>query len=314
MNEPTIIGVDVSKPHLDVFVTGDPKIERCKNTPCGVEALIRRLRAMPEPLIVVEATGSYEQRLVQACLQAAVPVCVVNPAQVRHFARAKGRLAKTDRIDAQIIAEFAAAMGPKQLQARSATMDAVAALVARRAHLAKAISAEKATLDHVSEVVRPLVKIDIAHLRQSIDAIDQRLKELSESDPEIGRKVEALIAVKGIGFVTAITLIAHMPELGKLNRRECAALAGVAPMNRDSGNYRGQRRINGGRPRVRRALYLAALSASKHHPQLKEFYQRLRSNGKAHKVALVAVMRKLIGIANQLLKAEDFTLAQHSCC
>jgi len=257
---------------------------------------------------------AYKQRLVQACLQAAVPVCVVNPAQVRHFARAKGRLAKTDQIDAQIIAEFAAAMGPKQLQARSPTMDAIVALLSRRAHLAKAISAEKATLDHVSEVVHPLVKSDIAHLQESINIIDQRLKELSESDPEIGQKIEALIAVKGIGFVAAITLVSHMPELGLLNPRECAALAGVAPINRDSGAYRGQRKISGGRPMVRRALDLAALSASKQHPDLKDFYQRLRSNAKAPKVPLVAVMRKLIGIANQLLKDEEFALAQHSCC
>jgi len=136
-----------------------------------------------------------------------------------------------------------------------------------------------------------LVKIGIAHLRKSIDASNQRFKELSESDPEIGRKVEALIA--------------HMPELGTLNRRECAALAGVAPMNRDRGPYRGRRRISAGRTRVRRALYLAALSASKHHPQPREFYQRLRSNGKAPKVALVAVMRKLIAIANQVKTNKD---------
>ena len=314
MNEPTIIGVDVSKSHLDIYVKGESKVQRCNNTKAAIEAVLKPVALLPHPVVVVEATGCYEQGLVQACLRAAVPVCVVNPAQVRHFARAKGRLAKTDRIDARMIAEFAQAIGPKQLQARSAAMDAIVALVSRRAHLAKAISAEKATLDHVSEVVRPLVQVDIENLQGSIEQIDRKLKDLSEGDPDIGPKVDALMAVKGIGFITAITLVSNMPELGHLNRRECAALAGVAPINRDSGTYRGQRKTGGGRARVRRALYLAALSASKHHSCLKGFYQRLRANGKAPKVALVAVMRKLIGIANQLLKPANFPLARHSCC
>lgn len=314
MKNLTIIGVDVSKAHLDVFVFGENKTMRYDNSRRGVGKLGSRIALLSEALVVVEATGSYEQLLVQYCLEQKIQVCVVNPAQVRHFAKAKGQLAKTDRIDARIIADFAQAIDPKKLKPQSEQMNLIAQLVSRRAHLAKAISTEKATLDHVSDTLRPLVQADIEHIQSSIDEIEKRLKSLSDSDPDIKAKVEKLCEIKGIGFVTAITLISNMPELGQVNRQECAALAGVAPMNRDSGAYRGQRRITGGRPRVRRALYLAALSASKHHDELKPFYQRLKENGKPPKVALVAVMRKLIGIANQSLKPIVLDSPEHSCC
>jgi transposase len=300
---PVVIGIDVSKAELAIAVHPSGETWTSGTTPAVLERCVARLVALQPHLIVVEATGGYELALVAACALAQLPVAVINPRQVRAFAQAIGRTAKTDAIDATILALFGARVQPLPRVMPDAETRALAVVVARRRQLLEMLHAEQQRLTHVS--TGPVAR----DLRNHIRWLERRV---SDVDDEIGGAIQRsavwrvnedlLRSVPGIGPVVARTLLAELPELGRLDRRAIAALVGVAPFNRDSGQWRGRRMIWGGRATVRTALYMAALVATRHNAALRAFYQRLRTAGKPAKVALVAVMRKLLTIVNAMLK------------
>jgi transposase len=304
--DPCAVGIDVSKASLEIAVSPSGERWTSDTTPAALEALVQRLRAVTPAVIVVEATGGYERALVAHCAAAALPIAVINPRQVRAFAQALGRTAKTDTLDAAVLAEFGARVAPTPRPVADAATQALAALVTRRRQVLEMIGMERSRLDQAP----PTGKIT-RDLRQHIRWLERRLADV---DDEIGTAIQAspiwrvhddlLRSVPGIGPTTARTLLADLPELGRLDRRAIAALVGVAPFNCDSGQYRGQRHIWGGRASVRTALYMAALVASRYNPVLRAFYQRLRAAGKPGKVALVAVMRKLLTTLNAMIKHE----------
>jgi transposase len=253
--------------------------------------------------VVCEATGPYHKALVAALHDAGLAVSVVNPRLPRDFARARGQLAKTDRIDALVLADYARTMQPAPTPKPDAQMTLLDDLVTRRAQLAEDRAREKTRLQQTTNAeALASLKLHLRHLDGQIEKLLARIAEVVESSPALRAKVARLVAVRGVGTLTASALLAALPELGTLSRNEVTALAGLAPFNRDSGAYRGTRSIRGGRSAVRLALYMAAFSASRHNPILKAVYQRLRAAGKAHKLALTAVMRKLLIHLNSLLK------------
>jgi transposase len=297
------VGMDVAKLTLDLHVPSLPQSRQFPNSPRGHRALVRWLQALGSVQVIAEATGGYERAVVAALHAANVVVSVVNARQVRDFARATGRLAKTDRLDAAVLAAYGAAIRPRGTAARSAAQNQLAELVTRRQQVLALRVAEHNRLEHLThsearrQIQRHLIQLD-RHLQQ----LAAWIAELVQAEPALAQKVARLCSVVGVGRLTAVVLLALMPELGTLNRRQAAALAGVAPFNRDSGPQRGRRQIGGGRPAARKALYMSALVAAFRHPQLQPFYQRLVAKGKAPKVALVAVMRKLIIRLNRLLQ------------
>lgn len=307
--QPTYLGADVAKAKIDTY---HPVLKhgQTKNDKSGYRRLLKQLQRVLKqgPVhVILEPTGGYERRLADALREAGIPVSVVNPRQVRDFARAKGRLAKTDRIDAQILAEFGQAMQPEPTPPPTPQEDALAALVRRREQLVQMQLAEQNRLEKaIQKDVRKSHQSLIRQCEREIAHIDKEIDKLLKDDDDLGGKVARLEEVKGVGRLTAIKLLAEMPELGKLNRRQVAAIAGLAPYNRDSGQSRGQRFIGGGRPAVRKALYMAALVASQYNETLRAFYLRLVEAGKPKKKALVAVMRKLIIILNNTLKNPNF--------
>ena len=311
------LGIDVSKAHLDVAREGEA-VERCANTPAGIAALIGRLRDDPPALAVLEATGGYEMMIVRALQDAELPVAVVNPRQVRAFAQASGRLAKTDAIDARMLAAFAAALPPRPLPAVNASHEAIGELVARRRQIIDMLIAERNRLEHASLPVRRWIEDHTAALKNQLAQLDAALTLAVEANPALHRRFAILTSVKGVGPVTAAVLLAELPELGAIGHKQIAALVGVAPINRDSGQYRGQRHIGGGRPSVRCALYMATIVAMRFNPVIQTFYRRLKAAGKKPKVAIVAAMRKLITILNALVRDDhlwqpDNNLSQDGC-
>lgn len=294
------IGIDVAKGWLDVASAADARVARFPNDAAGVAALLAALPLTPR-LVVLEATGGYE-RLVVATLQAAaIPVAVVNPLSVRHFARSTGKLAKTDVLDAQMLALFAERMQPAPRPQPTETSQELAAVLARRRQLQEMQTAEKNRRATVTPRLRPRLEAHLDWLRDELAALDRELEQTVREDPAAQATATVLRSIPGVGPVTAITLVGLLPELGTLSRQQIAALAGVAPLNRDSGTRSGPRTIWGGRGAVRTALYMASLSAIR-HPAFKPFYRQLKQRGKPTKVALVAVMRKLLTIANALLR------------
>lgn len=300
------VGIDVSKVTLVVAVAPTGDRWTTDTTPAGIDALVTRLRQRAPTIIVVEATGGYERPLVAACAAVGLPVAIVNPRQVRAFAQALGRTAKTDDIDAAVLADFGARVQPTPRPLADEATQALAALVARRRQLIEMLGMERQRLEQAPPTGR--ITRD---LRNHIRWLERRI---SDVDDEIGTAIQAspvwrvhedlLRSVPGVGPITARTLLAELPELGTLDRRAIAALVGVAPFNCDSGQHRGQRHIWGGRASVRATLYMAAVSAARHNPALATFYRRLRTAGKPAKVALVATMRKLITILNAMLKQQ----------
>lgn len=298
------IGIDVSKATFVVAVAPIGERWASDTTPAAIDALVTRLHALTPAIIVVEATGGYERALVAALGAADLPVAVVNPRQVRAYAQALGHTAKTDEIDADVLADFGAKVQPPARPLADAATQALAALVLRRRQLIEMIGMERQRLEQAPPTGR--ITRD---LRNHIRWLERRV---SDVDDEIGTAIQAspiwrvhedlLRSVPGVGPITARTLLAELPELGTLDRRTIAALVGVAPFNCDSGKHRGQRHIWGGRASVRTTLYMAAVSAARHNPALATFYRRLRTAGKPAKVALVATMRKLITILNAMLK------------
>ena len=308
MNSPVVyVGLDVAKATLEVFVPG-AKSRTLNNTAAGHRRLVGLLLRRSYPVhVVCEATGGYQDQVVCALQRAAIPVSVTNPRQVRDFARAQGRLAKTDRIDAGVLSDFGTAMRPEPTTPRSAELVQLHRLVRRRLQLKEILSAESNRAEHCAEPALKRMQRSLHNqLRRQILTIDQLIQQLLRTEPQLNRTVQRLCRVQGIGVLTAVNLLAFMPELGRLSRTQAAALAGLAPFNRDSGPYRGHRTISGGRASVRTALYMAALVASRYNPILSALYQRLLSQGKPPKLALTALMRKLIVLCNHIVRNPEF--------
>ena len=301
-------GLDIAKLNLQLHLAG--RIHDLPNTTIGHRRLLKLLAVQPGVHVVCEATGGYERDVVAALHAAPVPVSVLNPARVRNFARAQGQRAKTDPIDAAVLTAYGQALQPKPTAPRTELEVQLAELVRRRVQVLEILvaqrqQAERLTLPALRRQAQSLVR----RLERDLEQIAGQLKALRTQSATLDERVQKLEAITGVGTITALGVLAELPELGTLNRRQAAALAGLAPHPRESGQWHGRRSIGGGRAPVRRALYMAALVAAHSNRQLKEFYQRLRAAGKPAKVALTAVMRKLIVLMNQVLKNPDFALA-----
>lgn len=302
---PLWIGIDVSKRCLDVCVRPSMQQFQETNTEKGIAALVKRVREIEPALVVLEATAGMEAMVAAALAAEHVPVAVVNPRQVRSFARATGKLAKTDSIDASVLAHFAEAVRPQVRPLPDAQAKEFSELVGRRRQLVEMIVAEKARLAGICGIALADIKAHIAWLEKRLKRLDGELQSAVTSSPIWQAKSELLKSVPGVGEVLSLTLIAGLPELGSLSGKQIANLVGVAPINRDSGSMRGRQSIWGGRAQVRCVLYMATLVAVRHNPLIKTFYERLRANGKPPKVALTACMRKLLVILNAIAKAKQ---------
>lgn len=303
--EERFVGVDVSKERLDVAVWPTGESWTVANDERGVAALVERVLALPAELVVLEATGGWEALLLAALVVQQLPVVRANPRQVRYFARASGRLAKTDRLDAELLACFAARVRPELRPLPDAETESLSALLTRRRQLVEMLTAERQRLGApartVQASVRGRLQAHIAWLRAQLGDLDEELQDTVRSRPLWRERDDLLRSVPGVGPVLSATLLGELPELGRLDRRQVAALVGVAPLNRDSGTLRGRRSVWGGRAPVRAALYMGTLVATRFNPVIRSHYRRLLAAGKPKKLALVACMRKLLVILNAIL-------------
>ena len=302
MSTDQFVGIDVCKAYLDVVQRPSGQKWRVANDAAGLEALVERLKSAAPILIVLEATGGLEIPVVAALAATQLPVAVVNPRQVRDFAKATGRLAKTDQLDAASLAHFAEAVRPTVRPLPDAQSQALAALLARRRQLIAMLTAEQHRLHTALAAIQARIVPHISWLQSELDRLDGDLQSQIENSSLWQAKSDLLQSTPGVGPTTAYTLLAALPELGQLSGKQIAALVGVAPFNNDSGKRRGQRTIWGGRATVRATLYMATLTATRCNPPIKTFYQRLLSAGKPKKVALTACMRKLLTILNAMVK------------
>jgi transposase len=296
------LGIDVAKAWLDVASSSEERVWRVSNDHAGITTLVADLVARAPQLVVLEATGGQETAVTAALVTAGVTVAVVNPRQVRDFARATGQLAKSDALDARVLALFAARVQPPPRPLPDVVAQELAALLARRRQLVEMRTAEQHRRPTLAARLRPALDAHVVWLSQQIAELDQELDRTLRASPVWREKEDLLRTIPGIGPVVARTLLGELPELGTLNRWEVAALAGVAPLNQDSGRHQGKRRTWGGRAPVRAALYMAAVTATRCNPTIRALYTRLRVAGKPAKVALVACMRKLLTIANAILR------------
>jgi transposase len=303
VTEKVHVGIDVCKARLDVALLPRGEALSLTNDEEGIEALTEKLVEASATLVVLEATGGYERPLVAALAASQIAVAVLNPRQARDFAKATGRLAKTDKIDALVLARFAEAIRPTPKAPPEAEALEFQAILARRRQIIGMLVAEKNRLGaSTSKKVRSRLEAHIRWLEKELARIDRDLEEVINQSPTFKENEALLRSVPGVGPVLSRTLLAELPELGSLSPRELSALVGVAPLNRDSGIFRGRRSVWGGRAKVREALYMGALIASRHNPHIKTFYERLVASGKPKKVALVACMRKLLTILNAVLR------------
>ena len=302
MDAPLFVGIDVSKAALDVAVRPTAEAWQAANDPDGIDALVDRLARLGPALVVLEATGRYEAPCAAALASAGVPVAVVNPRQVRDFAKSTGRLAKTDALDAGVLALFADRVRPEPRPLPDAETEALAAILARRRQLITMLVSEKNRAHVAAPTVQKSVAKHVRWLERELAGVDADLDSAIRASAVWRAKDDLLQGIPGVGRVLATTLLAELPELGQLTRREIAALVGVAPMNRDSGAFRGQRSVWGGRSSVRAALYMSALTAVRWNPPIRAFYERLIGKGKPKKVALVACMRKLLVTCNAIVR------------
>ena len=298
----TYVGIDVAKVRLDIAVRPTGEQWTVPNDEAGITGIVAQLQTVAPTLIVLEATGGLELPVTAALTAAGLPVAVVNPRQVRDFAKATGRLAKTDRLDAQVLAQFAEAVHPTPRPVPDALAQELTALLARRRQLVAMSVAERQRLGRALPAVQVRIEAHLTWLDQELADVDDALRQRIRESPAWRVKARLVRSVPGVGPVLTTTLIAELPELGSLSRKEIAALVGVAPLNRDSGSLRGRRTVWGGRRRVRTALYMATLVAARHNPVIRCFYERLCTAGKAKKVALTACMRKLLTILNAMAK------------
>jgi len=310
----SFIGIDVSKSQLDIAVRPGNKRWSVINVEADIIKVVETLNALSPKVIVIEATGGMEMPLAAALSQARLPVVVVNPRQVRDFAKAVGRLAKTDRIDAEILAHFGEAVKPDVRLLKDEDTQTLAALVTRRRQVIEMLTAEKNRLGISPKVVHKDIQQHILWLQGRLEDIDRHLDSAIRKSPVWREKDDLLRSVPGVGQVLSVSLITGLPELGTLSRRQIAALVGVAPLNCDSGLFRGKRTVWGGRAHLRSVLYMATLSASRANPAINCFYRRLIEAGKKPKVALTACMRKLLGILNAIIKNKLPWQAEYSTC
>jgi len=308
-NESTVkvfAGIDVSKQRLDVCVVPSGKTLGVGNDQAGIAQVVDLLKAQGVVLVVIEATGRYERRVTSELLNAQIKVAVVNPRQARDFARATGKLAKTDAIDARVLAQFAALEVARACEKVPENRVILEDRIARRRQVVGMLVMEKNRLEGlIDKFTIKMVKKVIEVLERQIEQLDREIARLVESDDDWRNRYELLKSVPGVGPVTASALVAELPELGQLNRQQIAALAGLAPMNCDSGQMRGKRAIRGGRASVRTALYMGAFCAAKYNPVIKSFFERLIAEGKPFKVAITAAMRKLLIILNAMVKSNQ---------
>jgi len=309
------VGIDVAKPHLDVSSSQTSAVKRFDNEPRGWEQLLAQLPPPDQCQIVLESTGAYHVELVDCLVERDYSVAVVLPSRVRDFARGMGWLAKTDAIDARLLVRYSQHAEDLVFSEKtSENQRELHALVTRRRQLVELLAQEK---NHLEATRRPTMRRDIQQvidlLQQRINTLDDQIAGLCQADEQSRRLRELLTSVPGVGPVTAVTLIAELPELGQINREEIAALVGVAPINADSGSTSKRRPIRGGRTTVRCALYMAAFNAARHNPVIRQFAQRLEAQGKPFKVRLTACMRKLLTILNTMVKTNTpWKLAPHA--
>lgn len=296
------VGIDVSKARLDVGFSPSSKKLSFANSDRGAANLASHLRKTKPELVVVEATGGLEMKVAASLAASNLPVAVVNPRQVRDFAKACGKLAKTDAIDAEVLAEFAKAIKPKVRELPDSATQEIKALVTRRKQIVEMLTAEKNRLARASQGVASEIKAHIKWLETRLKKIDDDLSGAIQESPIWKEKDNLLKSMPGVGRIVSFTILANLPELGTLNRKQIAALVGVAPYCRDSGTFRGKRTVWGGRANVRSTLYMGTLSAIRCNQTIKQFYQRLIKAGKAPKVAITACMRKLLTILNSMVK------------
>ena len=295
------VGIDVSKAWLDIAVHEQAESYRAGNNDAGIASLLKRMKKLKPTLIVLEPTGGFEMLVVAELSHAGLPVVAINAKRVRDFARATGQLAKTDKLDAKVLAHFAAAVRPVLRNLRSQEEEQLTALLTRRKQVLDMLTMEKNRLVTVRAKMRSAIEAHIQWLSKSLKELDKELEDFVKSSAVWKEKDVLLQSVPGVGPVTSATLLGMLPELGKLNRQEIAALVGVAPVNKDSGKKQGKRRVYGGRADVRSVLYMAALAAKKFNPVIRKFYERLIKQGKEKKVALTACMRKLLVILNAMM-------------
>jgi len=302
---PVNIGVDVGKANLDIALHPSGEFYSIPNSEAHIRRFVKILKGYSIERIVVEATGRYEHALVQACDQASLPIIVVNPTSVRRYAQAIGVLAKTDRIDAQIIAKYAATLKPDFKPIPDKTSQKIKDLLTRRSQLLEMSTMEKNRLQILPKTLHRSIKSLLRMLQNQIKTITEQIEQEVAKVDHWRIKAEILTSVPGVGKVLTYTLLSELPELGSLNRKEIAALVGVAPINRDSGKLNGKRRIRGGRHRVRTVMFMAMLSSIQCNPVFKRFYEHLKAQGKIPKVALIACMRKMIVVLNTMVKNQE---------
>jgi transposase len=296
------VGIDVSKDRLDVAVLGEGQEEQVNNTKDGITQLVKQMLDLQPVLIVVEATGGYQRSVVEALFHAGLSVAVVNPTRVRQFARACGLLAKTDKLDAQVLAEFGQRVQPRRYAGKSEAEKQLSALLVRRKQLEEMLKAEQNRLRTISPSLRGSVERIIAILKEEKKRLEEQIQQFLNEQKAWQEQREVLSSAPGVGMVTSATLLADLPELGKMDRKKIAALVGVAPMNYDSGKKRGYRKTKGGRGDVRSVLYMSTLVATRYNPLIQSQYQHLLKRGKVKKVALTACMRKFLTILNAMMR------------
>lgn len=296
------IGIDTSQTVLDIFVRPEGSFQSFDNTPQGIKAAITFIKPFKPTRVLIEATGRLEMAFFCAADKAGLPVCVCNPIQVRQFAKATGRLAKTDKLDAKDIAYFGEALKPALTQIKPEKLRHISDLLTVRSQCLDMSTMQKNRLQRMSKSVHKPIANVLKSIKKEIACIDQQLDKLIAKIPQWQARVDQLTSAKGVGKVLAYTLISELPELGQLNRKQIAALVGIAPMNRDSGSHEGKRFIRGGRHKVRTVLFVSMMSAIQCHPKLKPMYQRMVAAGKPKKVAIVACMRKQLIILNTMVK------------
>ena len=300
-----IVGIDISKNKLDIQIQEYGQYSTCGNNIIDIGKLVEKLSKIQPALVVLEATGGYEKGVVSALIEAKLPVAMVTPSWVRYFARSSGTLAKTDKIDARMLVRYGRANHPPVMKVRTEHQERMSVLMARRSQVSTALISEK---NHLSTISYPdgkaLLEASIENLEQQIMQLEEMIAAIIDQCPELKNNEKIICSVPGAGKITAAILLADLPELGILDHKKIAALVGVAPFNRDSGFYRGKRRIKGGRQSIRKVLYMAAMTAMRWNPVIKEFYERLLARGKAKNVAIVACMHKLLTILNAMVRAQ----------
>jgi transposase len=301
------VGLDIAEAHLD-YCIGDRDEGSCENQPKGRQQLIRRLKQLPHPRVICEASGGYEKVVVAELLNAGIEVCVVQPGRVRAYAYAEGLLAKTDRIDARLLRRFGQKVAVRLTEPRDPATVVLRELLEHRRQLTEQLAEVEGRIPLAGATLKRLIQQQQKFLEQQIATVDKMIDEHIDRDPDLRQKSERLQQMKGVGRVLAATLLAYVPELGTIDAAKISALVGVAPYPKDSGTVIGPRHVRAGRAQVRHVLYMAAVAAIRCNPILAEFYQRLKAKGKPAKVCLVAVMRRMLCVLNRLLENPNFAL------